>query len=221
MRQPRPPGGRPDGPNPLAIVTLAVAFPADVLHRYYPNGRLGGLAVEGRPPGQLGQLVELYVQVERPRREFRLRGQLGWARYKGSGALKESFGVDLVGDEEAVARLLAFARANLDAEATRAEPRMLVAYPVRLLVGAQKRKELAADLSTGGAFVRSGEPLEVGETLTLQLRAPGNLMATSFKARVRWTRNTGDAPGMGLEFTDDDAHARMEKVLATLLRRGQ
>jgi len=200
-------------------VKLLVAFPADVLHRYYPNGRLGGLQVDGRPPGALGQLVEVLITVDRPRREFMLRGQLAWARYKATDTLKECFGVDLQGDEEAVARLLAFARASLDAEAMRAEPRLSVEYPVRLVSNGQQRKEIAADLSLTGAFVRSGQPLEVGETIELKLRAPGNLLAASFKALVRWSRQTGDATGMGLEFTEADAPLRMAKVLRSMQRK--
>ncbi len=221
VKPPRPSGRRSARARPLHEVQLLVAFPSDVVHRYYPNGRLGGLTVDGRPPAQVGQLVDLRVRVERPRREFSLRGQIAWARYQATGALKESFGVDLAGEEEAVARLLAFARAHLGPESTRAEPRVAVDYPVRLVSHGRKRKELLADLSSSGAFVRSGQPLEVGETLELQLRPPGSLLAARFKARVQWTRNTGDATGMGLEFTDEDAPLRLEKILRSLARRGR
>jgi Tfp pilus assembly protein PilZ len=200
-------------------VRLDVTLAGEVWHRYYPNGRLGGLRIDGRPPGQLGQLVELFIAVEQPRREFTLRGQLAWARYQTTDSQKESFGVDLQGDEDAVSRLLSFANNSLDAAAMRAEPRLSVQLPVRLLANGVQRKEIAADLSLTGAFVRSGQPLEVGETLELKLRPPGNLLTASFKARVRWSRQTGDATGMGLEFTDDDAPLRMAKVLKSLQKR--
>ena len=49
-------------------VTLAVAFPADVLNRYYPNGRLGGLTLDGSSPSALGQIIDLTVKIERPAR---------------------------------------------------------------------------------------------------------------------------------------------------------
>ncbi len=217
MKPPRPSGRR--HARPLHAVRLEVALPADLLHRYYPNGRLGGLRVDGRPPGQLGQLVELFVTVEQPRREFALRGQLAWARYQTTDTQKESFGIDLQGDEEAVHRLIQFANASLDAESLRAEPRLSVELPVRLVAHGVQRKEIAADLSLTGAFVRSGQPLEPGQTLELKLRAPGNLLSSSFKAKVRWSRRTGDATGMGLEFTDADAPERMAKVLRSLQRR--
>lgn len=217
MKAPRPSGRR--HARPLHAVRLDVAYPAEIWGRYYPNGRLGGLRVDGRPPGQLGQLVELFITVEKPRREFTLRGQLAWARYQNTDAQKESFGVDLQGDEEAVNRVIQFANASLDAEAMRAEPRLSVELPVRLVSKGVQRKEIAADLSLTGAFVRSGMPLEVGDELLLKLRAPGRLLASSFKAKVRWSRQTGDATGMGLEFTEGDAPERMAKVLRSLQRR--
>ncbi len=95
-------------------VTLGVAFPADVLHRYYPNGKLGGLTIEGPSPSALGQLIDLTVKIERPAREFTVRGQLAWARHKGSRNLKECFGVDFLAGDEGGQRLLAFARRDLD-----------------------------------------------------------------------------------------------------------
>src|SRR4051812_49531367 len=79
--------------DPLVRVVLEVAFPADILHRFFPNGKLGGLTIDGPAPSALGQLVELVVRVERPSREFNLRGQLAWARHKGSRNLKECFGI--------------------------------------------------------------------------------------------------------------------------------
>ena len=217
MKPPRPSGRR--SARPLHAVRLDVGYPAEIWGRYYPNGRLGGLRVDGRPPGQLGQLVELFITVEKPRREFTLRGQLAWARYQNTGEQKESFGVDLQGDEEAVNRVSQFANASLDAEAMRAEPRLSVELPVRLVANGVQRKEIAADLSLTGAFVRSGQPLPVGELLELKLRAPGKLLSATFKAKVRWSRQTGDATGMGLEFTDPDAQERMAKLLRSLQRR--
>ena len=40
---------------------LQVASPAELAEHYYPNGRLGGLSVHGKPPGALGQMVLLKV----------------------------------------------------------------------------------------------------------------------------------------------------------------
>lgn len=61
----------------------------------------------------------------------------------------------------------------------------------------------SADVSAGGAFLKSELLLEVGETLTLEFRvAPDMLVRTA--ARVAWVRRfpEGAQPaGMGVQFT--------------------
>lgn len=201
-------------------VELAVAFPADVLNRHYPNGRLGGLTIDGPSPSALGQIIDLTVKIERPAREFSVRGQLAWARHKGSRNLKECFGIDFLPGDEGSQRLLAFARRDLDPEATRGKVRLMTDLKVRITHLGQTRREFLADLSAGGAFVRSGVPAEVGELLELHLRPPGSLSSLQLSARVAWVRSTGTEPGMGLEFVDADPKVveRLGKVLARLDR---
>jgi len=65
-------------------VVLEVANPGEILSRYFPNGKLGGLTIDGPSPSALGQIVELVVRVAQPQREFNVQGQLSWARHRGS-----------------------------------------------------------------------------------------------------------------------------------------
>ena len=201
-------------------VELNVAFPADIVTRFYPNGKLGGLTIDGPSPSALGQIVDLSVRIERPLREFTVRGQLAWARHKGSRHLKECFGIDFLGLDDSSHRLMAFARRDLDPESTRGTVRLLTDLKVRITHLGQTRREFLADLSEGGAFVRSGMPAEVGELLELHLRPPGSLTSMMLNARVAWVRATGNEPGMGLEFLDGDTKVaeRLGKVLARLDR---
>jgi uncharacterized protein (TIGR02266 family) len=196
-------------------VTLEVTFPGDVLPRYYPNGKLGGLALDGKPPGALGQLVLLTVKFERPEGSITVKGQLAWARHRGSVMLKESFGVDFLGDHE---RLLSFAKAEIGPEALRGSPRVLADLPVRITHHGFTRKEFLVDVSSGGAFVRSMLPLNVGDTLELHLKPPRSLTGLTLKGVVAWQRLTGDAPGFGVQFVGDDPkdRARLDKLLARL-----
>ena len=115
---------------------------------------------------------------------------------------------------------MAFARRDLDPESTRGTVRLLTDLKVRITHLGQTRREFLADLSEGGAFVRSGMPAEVGELLELHLRPPGSLTSMMLNARVAWVRATGNEPGMGLEFLDGDAKVaeRLGKVLARLDR---
>ena len=196
-------------------VTLEVAFPSDVLGRIYPNGKLGGVSMDGKVPGSLGQLVRLTVKVGRPLRDFQVKGQLAWARHKGSRGLKECYGIDFVGDHE---RLLAFARAELDPSALRTGPRLATDLPVRISHGGHVRREFLVDLSDGGAFIRSPDPIPVGHEVELHVRAPHALLGFTLKGRVAWQRNTGAARGFGVEFIDEDppTRARLDKLLVRL-----
>ncbi|MBL8957682.1 MAG: PilZ domain-containing protein [Myxococcaceae bacterium] len=194
---------------------LSVGFPSDVLGRYYPNGKLGGLTFDGAPPGNVGQLVLLTVKVERPLREFEVKGQIAWARHKGSLNLKACFGVDFIGDHE---RLLQFARAELDPAALRLGPRLATDLPVRITHRGVTRKEFLVDLSDGGAFVRSPDPIAVGQEVELHLKPPRALLGFTLTGRVAWQRNTGNSPGFGVEFDAQSVNARpkLEKLLLKL-----
>lgn len=198
---------------------LIVDTPGAVLARVYPNGKLGGLTLDHQPPGALGEFVTVAVRSRRPPREFVVDGQIAWARRKGSPQLGECFGVDFLADDEAsVNRLLAFARDEVPAETTRLERRVQVELPIKLVHGKRSRRERLADLSLGGAFVRTWDPIPVDELVELTVRPPNSIFSLNLKARVAWIRRVGDAAGMGLEFLDLDGSVRREidKVLARL-----
>jgi uncharacterized protein (TIGR02266 family) len=198
---------------------LEVDSPAELAERYYPNGRLGGLSVEGKSPGALGQFVMLKVLVLRPRREFVLRGQLAWVRHKSSPNQPAGFGVDLLPEDDATrVRLLAFARQEVHSDSTRVEHRQQVELKVRVVHDGKQRKELVADLSSGGAFIRSWDPLPVGSKVQLALRPPLSLTALELKGHVAWVRRAGDHPGMGIEFEHDVAGSGREKLEKLLLK---
>lgn len=204
----------------LAEVTLTVGQPHELAERYYPNGKLGGLTLDGKAPGSLGMLVELTVQVKKPARTFVLKGQLAWARHQAARGQTPAFGVDFLPEDDATrVRLLAFARNEVEDRATRLEDRLQVELPVRLVHEGTTRKENLADLSAGGAFVRTWNPLQPGEQVELLVRPPRALMSFTLKGRVAWTRTTGQHTGMGIAFDDDgDARERVEKLLAKLSR---
>lgn len=198
---------------------LIVAAPGDLLPRFYPNGKLGGLSVDGGWPGALGEFVTLTVRVRKPPREFVFLGQVAWARRKGSKQLLECFGVDFQPDDDTtINRMLAFARNEVSAETTRLERRVEIELPIKLLHGKTSRRERLADLSHGGAFVRTWDPLDVDEVVELVVRPPSSLFSLHLKGRVAWVRRVGDASGMGIEFFDLDGSLRrdVDKLLARL-----
>jgi uncharacterized protein (TIGR02266 family) len=206
----------------VAEVGLTVGQPHELAERYYPNGKLGGLSVDGKAPGPLGMRVQLKVRVKKPARTFVVKGQLAWARHKAPRGQTAAFGVDFLPEDDATrVRLLAFARNELEEGATRLEDRLQVELPVRLVHEGTTRKEFLADLSAGGAFVRTWNPLEPGELVELSVRPPRSLMSLTLKGRVAWRRTTGQHTGMGIAFEDDGhgARERVEKLLARLSQR--
>ncbi len=62
----------------------------------------------------------------------------------------------------------------------------------------------AADVSVGGAFLRSDLLFEVGEVLNLQIEVPPNRRILAVGRVVRVSRGTAQdrIPGMGIEFVD-------------------
>lgn len=205
------------------VAMLAVAEPNELVNRYYPNGKLGGLTVDGDRPGMLGTKVQLVVKVRKPQREFTVLGQLAWARHK-TPRQPASFGIDFLPDDDAGrVRLLGFARNEVSADSVRVERRLQVELSVRLVHEGKARREFLADLSTTGAFIRTWNPLPVGEVVELTVRAPMSLSSLSAKGAVVWSRVTGNAPGMGLEFlTDQPTRGKLERLLAKLAKnKGQ
>ena len=197
---------------------LKVASPAELADRYYPNGRLGGLSIEGKAPGALGQLVVMKVEVQRPARQFVVRGQLAWVRHKSAPNQPMGFGVDFIPEDDATrVRLLAFARQEVSSDAIRVERRQQVELNVKLLHEGQQRKERLADLSPGGAFVRTWNPLPVGSKVLLSMRLPLSLLALELKGHIAWVKLAGDHPGMGVEFEPDaSSRTKIEKLLNRL-----
>jgi uncharacterized protein (TIGR02266 family) len=79
---------------------------------------------------------------------------------------------------------------------------------VNLLVIRRSRDEIynefARVLGAGGMFVKSADPPDVGETLSMEFVLPGIEPAVEIRAEVVWRRGPGttDAPGMGIRFLD-------------------
>ena len=63
---------------------------------------------------------------------------------------------------------------------------------------------VTCDISEGGLFVASDEPLDVGDEVELNLMLPGDLEVVA-RGAVRWTlRREGADAGYGVQFTSID-----------------
>lgn len=73
----------------------------------------------------------------------------------------------------------------------------------------------SADLSEGGAFLKSDLLLEEGEALSLELTVPGHLLKLQAEGRVAWVRRfpqPGEDAGMGVEFSAMTPEAKQALV---------
>jgi hypothetical protein len=104
---------------------------------------------------------------------------------------------------------------------TRKQPRAVLELPV-VVSDASNRvtggiRFDPADVSVGGAFLRSDLLFEVGELLTLQFQLPPSGRSIRAQGRViRVSRGLSkDVPGMGVEFVDlpPDDRAAIEEQL--------
>jgi Tfp pilus assembly protein PilZ len=196
------------------VVTLALEDRRDLLARFYPNGRAGGLTVDGSCSFAVGDKVALTLVVRKPPRTFALEGHVGWARRKGSTQLAVCWGFDLGVDDVAARRVLAWARAEVAEAALRHEARVAVQLPARIEADGVVRPATLFDVSHCGAFVRIWSPQPVGTRVWLGVRPPRSLFATRVRARIAWVRHAGAESGMGLLF--DEEH---RSVWAQLLKK--
>lgn len=88
--------------------------------------------------------------------------------------------------------------------------------PVQLLVDFQCDGnylfDFCEDLGTGGIFIQTANPLEVGTTIDLTFTLPDSKKTIQTKGRVIWaqpqTEGTERSPGMGVQFENFDSEQR-------------
>lgn len=75
------------------------------------------------------------------------------------------------------------------------------------------------DVSVGGLFLETPNPLPLGERLNLALLLPGKDRSISFRGRVAWVnsplspRNSTHPPGMGVEFLNVEDERQLQQFL--------
>jgi type IV pilus assembly protein PilZ len=71
--------------------------------------------------------------------------------------------------------------------------------------------EFSRNINEGGLFIESENPLPLDQQVQLQFRLPGTDDPIKVSGRVAWVREDGidGPPGMGVEFENLDASARL------------
>jgi uncharacterized protein (TIGR02266 family) len=111
-------------------------------------------------------------------------------------------------------------RRTVPRESTRRFRRRTLRVLVEYLCDSGLCCEPATTLGAGGLFIETESPRREGTALKLRFRLPGSGITHEIEGRVVWARSAGaaggHAPGMGIEFTDRSAAARLARELAEL-----
>jgi len=84
------------------------------------------------------------------------------------------------------------------------------------------RCDYATTLGAGGVFIETAEPLGRGTVVKMRFRLPESDVLHEIEGRVCWQRGgraqeeVRFAPGMGIQFTDSTAAARLARELEDL-----
>jgi len=103
----------------------------------------------------------------------------------------------------------------------RAHPRI----PIELRVDYPKLNAFFADytrnISKGGTFVKTGQPLPVGTRFVFRLSVPTLSEPIVLTGEVAWVREEGDEPGMGIRFVypSEEARLSIERLVEDLMAR--
>jgi uncharacterized protein (TIGR02266 family) len=106
-------------------------------------------------------------------------------------------------------------------ETTRRFRRRTLRVTVEYLCEAGLCCDPATTLGAGGLFIETETPLREGARLKLLFRLPASQTLHEIEGRVVWARRpsspaSAGSPGMGIEFTDRAAAARLARELAEL-----
>lgn len=173
----------------------------ELLSRYEPSFRHGGLFHPTRRQLPPGEAVVLDVRMPALRDGMLLRGSVVWRqRGKRGTGQRAGLGIEFLASEQAKRdHMLALARGELDPGAAQRRHRRL---PTELRVDWRVPSETVRhisqvdDICAGGAFLRTDEAPAAGTPVVLELAPPGARSAHVIEGRVAWS----DQVGAGVEF---------------------
>jgi type IV pilus assembly protein PilZ len=96
--------------------------------------------------------------------------------------------------------------------------------PIELKVAYQRMNAFFADytrdISKGGIFIKSEDPMEIGTEFSFQVTLPRRAQAIALKGRVMWVNKEGGGRGMGIQFVwdRDEDRKSFEKLVEDLMK---
>jgi type IV pilus assembly protein PilZ len=181
-----------------------------------------GLFLECIDPFVPGDVLTLQSGRERP---ISLYARVIWVRTpeEATSDVPPGLGLDLIDPPAEWAPFVASIRERLNRVTAAAAPRYEARHPVRYESRAQFLTEYTENLSQGGMYLVTDQPLEPGSPIEAQLEIPGFDRPIELKGKVAYrldpekARETGRAAGVGVQFMELDPEARAH--LRQYLRR--
>ena len=92
----------------------------------------------------------------------------------------------------------------------RKTPRVPLSMEVTYETGDDFQDDFLSDISSGGLFIGTPDPLEINTKLTVCFHVPGISDSVMVKGTVVWVRNLegGFKPGMGIRFDEMEPEDR-------------
>lgn len=198
-------------------VIVPVRRREDFLDQAFTSGDLSGMFVPGSFEVNVGDDVDLEVVFVEEHVKFRIRGTVVWRRAKSGGSLRPGLGVEFAPDDENAANLLVQYASGRDVHLVERDGRRFgCGIKVKVKSGGVTMVEETDDISEGGAFILTDDPIPVGTAFELKLQPPGSLFGVGVKAVVAWRREQGRR-GIGVEFVFDSPRKREQ--IAKLVRQ--
>ncbi len=194
---------------------LAVEFPdrKELVKNFLGETPFGGLAVNVEDPLEVGEVVQLHVLCHEDQCEEKPRGVVLWQRIsKRQGTVA---GIGFFASEVDKRERLLAAKERIPSAVERKDAR----HPIILKVSYDSPRDFMEDytknISAGGIFVESKNPLEVGLELLVRLHPPGHPIPIDLPAKVTWIKPNS---GFGVRFlkTDRSERDRLHQLVQSI-----
>ncbi len=198
---------------------LRLANRREFLKLFFKEGEAGSVFVPGNTQCRPSDPVRLALFFEEEQRTFRVRGTVRWKRMTKSRRLPIGMAVEIMPDDrEALNLILDYAHGR-EVNWTERDERVPAQIQIHYATGSVFLSDVTEDVSRGGVFLRTEEPLQVGDSLRLKLKLPGDFFSVRVGGRVTWVR---DKPrGVGIQFTFDNGRSqnRVQRIVDELRKQ--
>ncbi len=182
--------------------------------RYLAEAPFGGVVVEVDGSVREEDLVELRLAFGDSQERFALRGLVLWCRQ--AEGTRRTAGVGFLASEadvrERMIRHAAGERLPAGVDVERKDPR----YETTLKVSYETATDFVLDytrnISSGGLFVASPRPPEVGATILFRVFPPGESQPLELSGQVAW-RRAGQGFGVRFVGLGDTCRARLDSLV--------